>query len=89
MNKLVTLYLISLSIVLLFSSGQSSSWGSAHCAEMVHLAAFPTHHAICWTLSGRVAGSTVSAGACSHHLSIGLPCPSQLHHTGFLLLCLA
>ena len=47
MIKMVTLHLNSLSIALLFSSGQSSSWGSAHCVEMVHLATFPTHHAIC------------------------------------------
>ena len=76
MIKMFTLHLISLSIALLFSSGQSLSWGFAHCAEMVHPAAFPTHVAILWTFSWWVAGSTVFAGACSNHLSIGLPCLS-------------
>ena len=78
MSKLVVLHLISLSSVLFFLLGLSSSQGSAHCAVMVHPAAFPTCHTICWTSSGWVVGSAVSACVClpclSHLCSIGLLC---------------
>ena len=87
MTKMVNLHLINLSIALLFYSGPSSSWGSAHCAEMVHPAAFPTHHAISWTSPWWVAGSTILAGACSHHLGINLLCSSSLYHICFFLFC--
>ena len=84
---MVALHLISMSIALLFSPGPSSSLGSAHCIEMVHVATFFTHHAISWTSPWCVSGSTIFACACSHHLGINLHCPSSLYHICFFLFC--
>ena len=91
---MVTLHLISLSIALFFSSGQSSSWGSVHCTEIVHLATFPTHHAIHWNLLGglldpqylQVPTLIILALVCP---TSALVCPAPLNCIMFISLCFA